>query len=187
MNLIEALFFTKKYFHFTNEKLADYIGISKQELARIFAGHKGINSLTLKRVSQILRISMDELTDNKFILPFYHFSKHIYSVYVKAEKDYPDFFIQKGDFLYTRPFIDGEDKKGQLVLVLDPVTEEYSIERYNESFSSYLAKGKMIHFHVVGKSTILYQPYEDVDFQHKLADQKKVVRKRGRPIKTNKK
>jgi len=100
MNLIEALYFTKKHFHFNNEKLANYLGISKQELARIFAGHKGINSLTLKRISQILRISLDELMDNKFVLPFYHFSKHIYSLYTRATKDYKLFFIQKMIF-YT--------------------------------------------------------------------------------------
>ena len=184
MNLIDALYFTKKYFHFTNEKLADYLGVSKQELARIFAGHKGINSLTLKRVSQILRISMDELTDNKFILPFYHFSKHIHSVYIKPKKDYPEFFIQKGDYLYTRPFVDGKDKNGQLVLILDLKTEEYEVEIYNGELSGYLANGRAVHFHIVGKSTILYQPFEDVEFQRKLSDEKKVGRKRGRPIKT---
>jgi transcriptional regulator with XRE-family HTH domain len=185
MNLIEALYFTKNHFQFTNEKLADYLGISKQELARIFAGHKGINSQTLKRVSQILRISMDELTDNKFILPFYHFSKHIYSVYMKADKDYPVFFIQKGDNLYIRPFVDGVDKKDQLILIYNVNKDSYEVENYTGNFQSYLKQGQVVQYHIVGKSKILYQPFEDVDFQKQLAEHGKETRRRpGRPIKT---
>jgi len=184
MNLIEALYFTKRHFQFTNEKLANYLGISKQELAHIFAGHKGINALTLKRISQILRISMDELMENKFILPFYHFSKHIYSLYLRITKDYPEFFIQKNDFLYIRPFVDEKDKIGQLVLAYDLSTKEYQPIRYNDDFEAQLKKGRVIHYHVVGKSTILYQPCEDIELQRSLAEYgKKPVKKRGRPIK----
>ncbi|MFC1752525.1 helix-turn-helix domain-containing protein [Thermoproteota archaeon] len=185
MNLIEALYFTKKHFHFTNEKLADYLGISKQELSHILAGHKGINALTLKRISQILRISMDELMDNKFVLPFYHFSKHIYSLYSRAAKSYPQFFIEEGDYLYTRPFIDGPDKQGQLVLIYDAKQKSYELERYESNFNELLASGRVVHFHVVGKSSILYQPFEDVEFQRKLAEYgQKHQKRRGRPIKT---
>ncbi|MCP4050974.1 MAG: helix-turn-helix transcriptional regulator [bacterium] len=185
MNLIDALYFTKKHFQFNNEKLANYLGISKQELARIFAGHRGINSLTLKRVSQILRISMDELVENKFVLPFYHFSKHIYSVYVKADRNYPDFYIQKGDYLYIRPFVDGPDKKGQLILVYASISKSYTVEKYSGDFNDYLEHGKLIHYHIVGKSSILYQPYDDIEFQVELIEHsKKKTRKRGRPIKT---
>jgi transcriptional regulator with XRE-family HTH domain len=187
MNLIEALYFTKKHFKFNNEQLADYLGISKQELARIFAGHKGINSLTIKRISQILRISMDELVGNKFVLPFYHFSKHIYSVFTKAEQDYPEYFIQKNDNLYVRPFIDGKDKIGQLVLFLDAKTKKYIVTRYDGDYDSFIVNGKIIHYHIVGKASILYQPMEDVDFQRELTEKgkKATKRRRGRPIKTS--
>jgi transcriptional regulator with XRE-family HTH domain len=187
MNLIEALYFTKKHFKFNNEKLADYLGISKQELARIFAGHKGINSLTLKRISQILRISMDELVDNKFVLPFYHFSKHIYSVYTKAEQDFLEFGVKKDDYLYIRPFIETKDKIGQLVLVYNAAEKRYEVEKYEGDFDAIVAQGKVIHYHIVGKSTILYQPLEDMEFQHKIAEigKEKKKRGRGRPIKTS--
>jgi len=185
MNLVDALYFTKKHFLFNNVQLASYIGISKQKLAQIFAGHRGINSLTLKRISQILRISMDELVNNKFVLPFYHFSKHINSLYTRANDDYPKFFIQKGDFLYVRSFIDGEDKVGQLVFVMNFKTNKYDIIRYKGKFERYAKMGQIIHYHIIGKSSILYQPLEDVDFQQKLASVGKVERKRpGRPITT---
>lgn len=188
MNLIEALYFTKKHFQFNNEQLAGYLGISKQELARIFAGHRGINSQILKRTSQILRISMDELSENRFVLPFYHFSKHIYSAYIKADKDYPEFFIEKGDFLYSRPFIDGSDKVGQLILVLAVETDTYTVERFQGDYAALIKRGQVVHYHIVGKSSILYQPFEDVEFQRKLSEHGKKVpnRRRGRPIKTQK-
>jgi len=185
MKLVDALYFTKKHFLYNNEQLANYLGISKQELARIFAGHRGINSLTLKRISQILRISMDELVENKFVLPFYHFSKHIYSLYTRANKNYPKYFIQKDDFLYIRPFVDDKDKVNQLVLVMNFKTNDYEIIRYGGNFQKYAKNGQIIHYHIIGKSSILYQPFEDVDFQQKLANVGKVERKRrGRPIKT---
>ena len=184
MNLIKGLYFIKKHFQFNNEQLSNYLSISKQELAKIFSGHKGVNSQTLKRISQILRISMDELADNHFVVPFYHFSKHIYSLFKKAEHDYPEFFIQKGDNLYTRPFVNSEDKLNQLILVFDTNTEKYSIDKFNGSLDYYLKKGLQIHYHIVGKSSVLYQPFEDVEFQRKISTvNEDVKKKRGRPIK----
>ena len=187
MNLIHGLYLIKKHFQFNNEQLADYVGISKQELAKIFGGHKGINSQTLKRISQILRISMDELTDNHFVVPFYHFSKHIFSLYKKAEKNYPNYYIEKGDHLYTRPFVDGKDKINQLILYFDTQKSEYEIEKYNGNMKDYLKEGKQIHYHIVGKSSVLYQPFEDVEFQREISTLKdEGQKKRGRPIKTKK-
>lgn len=185
MNIIETFYFIKKFFNYSNEELANHLGISKQQISKIIAGHKGINAGILKRISIITRISMDELMENYFLPPSYHFSKHIYSTFYRCDKDYPDFFLKKEDNLYIRPFVHDKTKSGELILVWKD--KIYSVEKYHGDPDQYLAQGKSIHYHIVGQSRFLYRPIEDIAYQQKLAremvrsEQKK---KRGRPIKT---
>lgn len=187
MNIIEAFYFIKKFFNFSNEELADHLGVSRQQVSKIIAGHKGINANVLKRISCIMRVSMDELMGNYFLPPSYHFSRHIYSSFFKSDKDYPEFFIKKDDSLYIRPFVHDDTKIGELVLTWKD--KIYQVEKYNGDPDYYLAEGKNIHFHVVGQSRFLYRPIEDIEYQQKLTKALQTdpqIKKRGRPIKTSK-
>lgn len=185
MNIIEAFYFIKKFFNYSNEELADHLGISRQQVSKIIAGHKGLNASVLKRISNIMRISMDELMDNSFLPPSYHFSKHIYSTFYRCEKDYPEFFLKKDDNLYIRPFAHDATKLNELVLIWQNKT--YHVEKYNGDPDSYLSEKKSIHYHIIGQSRFLYRPIEDVEYQQKLTKElidNEDLRKRGRPIKT---
>jgi transcriptional regulator with XRE-family HTH domain len=187
MNLIEAFYFIKKFFNYSNEELADHLGISRQQVSKIIAGHKGLNASVLKRISSITRISMDELMHNDFLPPSYHFSKHIYSTFFKCDRDYPEFFIMQDDSLYIRPFTHDISKIGQLIMVWH--NKSYVIEKYNGDPEYYLAQGKAVHYHIIGQSRFLYRPIEDVEYQKKLIKEleehkkESYKQKRGRPIK----
>jgi len=185
MNIIEAFYFIKRFFTYSNEELADHLGISRQQVSKIMSGHKGINANILKRISIIMRISMDELMDNPFLPPSYHFSKHIYSTYYRCDKNYPEYFFKEGDTLYIRPFVHGEEKKGEFILVW--TNKAYQVEQYQGDPEQYLADGKSIHFHIVGQSRFLYRPIEDIEYQRQLEKELKPldenVRRKGRPIK----
>ncbi len=185
MNIIEAFYFIKKFFNYSNEELSDHLGISRQQVSKILSGHRGINALVLKRLSNIIRISMDELMDNQFFPPSYHFSKHIYSTFYKCDKDYPEFFIKKDDNLYIRPFVHEQEKIGELILLR--FNNGYIVDKYHGDPDKYLAEGKVIHFHIVGLSRFLFQPIEDIEYQRKLEKELKPenneVKRKGRPIK----
>ncbi|MFA5879954.1 MAG: helix-turn-helix transcriptional regulator [Candidatus Margulisiibacteriota bacterium] len=185
MNLIQAFYFIKKFFNYSNEDLADHLGISRQQVSKIMSGHKGVNASILKRISVIMRISLDELMDNPFLPPSYHFSKHIYSTYYRCEIDYPEFFFKKEDVLYIRPFIHENEKIGQFILVWQNKT--YTIEQYKGDPERYASEGKNIHFHIVGQSRFLYRPIEDIEYQRQIEQELKPlvenVRRKGRPIK----
>lgn len=182
MNLAEAVTYLKKVFNISNEKAADYLGISRTEVTKILQGYKNIYASTLQKISNAMRISMDELMENKFLPPSYHFSKHIYSTFVESKKNYDQFFIKKGDKLYIRPFVYEPFKEGQLVLVWQ--NGDYHVEKFKGNPETYLKEGKMVHFHIVGQSRILYQPLDDIEYQQKLdAEKERQSRKRGRPIK----
>jgi len=176
MNLKQAFRFCKKYFNFSDAELGQYLGISRPQVTKINSGYRvGLTACVLIRISQLLRISIDELLGNQFLPPSYHFSKHIYAVYTRAERAYPEFSIEMDDFLYIRPFVFDESKVGQLVLRWAP--EGYLIERYAQPNSN-------IHYHVVGISRYLYKPIGDLTVQESWAAQEGVQKKgRGRPIK----
>jgi len=188
MNIIEAFYFIKKFFNYSNEELAYHLGISRQQVSKIIGGHKGINSTVLKRISAIMRISMDELMGNEFLPPSYHFSKHIYSTYYRCNKDYPEFSLKENDNLYIRPFLHDKTKKDQLVLTWG--NKKYDVEQYNGDPESYLTQGKMIHYHIVGQSRFLYRPIEDVEYQRRISQELQShnpdAKRRGRPIKVQK-
>ena len=176
MNLKNVIKFTKRFFKWSDQEVSDYLGVSRSQITKINAGYwQGLSCETIRRISQFVRISIDELLENPFFPPSYHISKHIYSVYIKAEKDYPEFNIVAGDYLYIRPFVYDETKLGQLVLVYSD--SGYEVEVYDES-----SLAKPVHFHIVGVTRFLYKPLEGIEYQKKLGQQDDTKR-RGAPIK----
>lgn len=173
--------FIKKSFHWSDQEVSSYLGVSRSQITKINAGYwEGLSSETVKRISQLVRISVDELLDVSFLPPSYHISKHIYSAYIKADKDMPDFSIKEGDFLYIRPFVHDDTKFNQLVLVY--TQSGYDVEQYTrDSFK------KVVHFHVVGMTRFMYKPIEDIDYQEKIGNPSKSQEvskvRRGAPIK----
>ncbi len=184
MNIRETILFFKDYFRFTNAEVAAFFGISKEQVYKLMLGHKNLRTDELRRISQISRISMDELMDNSFILPYYHFSPHTQSTYHRADRDYPEFQIQKEDFLYVRPFFPSAEKKGQLLLTYDIAAKQSSVIQFSGHVEDAILDGHLILLHIVGKGTVLYQPIEDTHYQDQLRQNAVApTRKRGRPIK----
>lgn len=179
MNIRQSFKFCKRYFGFSDEELGEYLGISRPQVTKINGGYQdGLTISVLKRISQLLRISIDELVDNRFIPPSYHFSKHIYSVFLQCPNDYPEWAISKDDILYIRPYVYDPSKLGQFVIrvtangfLLAKVTKDNSSEHFD--------------FHVVGISRFLYKPIEDIDYQSSLTETSLALKskRRGRPIK----
>lgn len=120
MNLKQAFQHAKKYLVMSDQELADDLGVSRLQVVKIRQGYtEGITAKLLLRFSKYFRISIDELLENRFLPPSYHFPMEIHSVFIKAPEDYPDFFIKKEDTLYIRPFIHDENKQGDLIVLED--------------------------------------------------------------------
>lgn len=49
----------------TQKELADGIGISKQVMTKIVKGQKAINALEIKKISELLKVTTDELIEEK--------------------------------------------------------------------------------------------------------------------------
>ncbi len=178
MNIRQAFKFCKRYFSFTDGQLGEYLGISRPQVTKINGGYyEGLTISVLKRISQLLRISIDELVDNRFIPPSYHFSKHIYSVFLQSPHNYPEFQIMKDDILYIRPYVFDASKIGQYAVQLlenQVAIKQISLQNSSDHFD----------FHIVGISRFLYKPMEDIDYQNTISETGSVKsRKRGRPIK----
>lgn len=179
MKLKHLIKFIKGFYEWSDEQVAQYFGVSRPQITKMNAGYwEGISCQSIKRISQTCRISIDELLDNQFLPPSYHISKNIYSIYITAEKDYVEHNIQKGDYLYIRPFIYDTTKDNQLVLVRQ--NENYQIEKLTPETLS----NKPVHFHIVGITRFLYKPIEDIEYQKRLGESEGVKKKRrGAPIK----
>ncbi len=183
MNLKDAVLLLKKNLKYSNEKLAQYFGVSRNEVLFILHGHTNLRADTLIRISNILRVSMDELMDHQFIPPSYHFSEQLYSVFVTADKDYPEFLIAKGDQLYVRPFVHEPKKIGKLIVVRQG--DDFWVERYMSDPQDYLREGKQIDYVIVGTSRFLADSDDDVNPKAKLDlnAHGKPRKRMGRPIK----
>ena len=183
MNLKEAVSIFKSHMNYSNERVADFFGVSRSKIDSILAGHTNVEANTLLRISAALRISIDELLDNAFLPPFYHFSHQAYAMYIKAEKTYPEFCIQEGDILYVRPFIHDSSKKGQLIVTLH--NDLPLVERYTGNPSQYLSMGKVLFLHVVGLSRLLGGADEGINIKQSLETTKlgTARKKVGRPLK----
>ena len=178
MNLKKVIKFIKKFFQWSDQEVADYFGVSRPQVTKINAGYwEGISCGTIKKISELVRISIDELLENNFLPPSYHISKHIYSVFIAADQSYPEFFIQKGDYMYIRPFVHDESKIGQFVLVRRG--QSYRVDKYGPA-----VRDAAVDFHIVGITRFMYKPMEDIEYQRKLGDEhKEKVIRRGAPIK----
>lgn len=62
-NILEIL--AKK--NMSQTELADKIGVSKQVMSKIVKGQKSINAFEIKKISEILNVSMDRLLEEKEI------------------------------------------------------------------------------------------------------------------------
>ncbi len=176
MNLRDLVKFIKRFFEWSDEEVGHYFGISRPQITKINNGYwEGLSCATIKRISQVARISIDELLDNPFFPPSYHISNHVYSIYIKAPEDYPDFSICKGDFLYIRPFVHEPSKFNQLVL--QQQNGGYTVIRYTDQIHP-----STVHFHIVGLTRYLYAPIANIDYQKQLESSPKPPR-RGAPIK----
>lgn len=61
LNILEVL--SEK--NMSQTELADKIGVSKQVMSKIVKGQKSINALEIKKISEILNVSMDRLLEEK--------------------------------------------------------------------------------------------------------------------------
>ncbi len=183
MNLKDAIHLVKKNLGYSNERIAQYFGLSRNEILYILKGHTNLRVQNMQRISNVLRISMDELTDNQFIPTSYHFSEQVYSLYVTADRDYPEFSIQNGDILYVRPFVHEAKKIGQLVVTFQK--ETYTVERYAGDPQSYEDRGKQLFYHVVGLCRFLTESDGHVNAKARLDlnAHGKPRKKMGRPVK----
>ncbi len=183
MNLRDAILLVKKNPHYTNERIAQYFGLSRNEIIYMIQGHTNLRIENMKRISNLLRISIDELTDNQFVTPSYHYSEQTFSLNVTAEKNYPEFSIQKGDILYVRPFVHEAKKIGQMVMTLNNKT--FTVERYTGNPQRYADSGKQLFYHIVGISRFLTEADDDINVKAKLDlnAHGKPRSKMGRPVK----
>lgn len=151
MKLKQLIKFIKAYYEWSDDQVAQFFGVSRPQVTKMNAGYwEGISCESIKHISQITRISIDELLDNPFLPPSYHISKNIYSIYITADRPYENFSISKGDYLYIRPFVYDTTKDNQLVLVRE--NNEYVIRQLSQEVLS----SKPVHFHIVGITRFMY-------------------------------
>ncbi len=169
--------------NYSNERVASFFGVSRSKIDSILAGHTNVEAHTLLRISAALRIAVDELLENQFLPPFYHFSHHAYAMYIQADNHYPEFNIEKGDTLYVRPFVHEPSKSGHLIVTLK--NEKPHVEKYSGIPNQYLSEGKVLFLHVVGLSRFMGTVDEGVNIKQTLdlTKQGTVRKKMGRPLK----
>ena len=174
MNLQDVIKSTKQYFQWSDAELSRFMGISRSQITKIHNGYwEGLSCDVIKRISQLFNVSIDELLDNKFLPPTYHIANHTHATYIVASCDYPDFSIQKDDFLYIRPFTHEEERLGTLVVYNKD--DVYHVKRYESSDQALL-----ILYYIVGISRSYHKPDSFNSWQTHLDDQ---VERRGAPIK----
>lgn len=177
MNLKQAFQHAKKYLMMSDQELADDLGVSRLQVVKIRQGYmEGITTKSLIRFSKYFRISIDELVENKLLPPSYHFPLEVYSVFIKAIEDYPDFFIKKGDVIYIRPFIHDDNKIGDLVVL--ERNGQLVVDAYEGPDGK--SEGNLL-YHIVGVSRM--HPKEAIHLRPYRAIQKPV--RPGRPIKVD--
>ena len=100
-------------------------------------------------------------------------ASHTHSIYIQASEDYPEFMIQKDDFLYIRPFVHETEKLGYLIVHSE--NNEYKIKEYTKADES-----RLILYYIVGSSRSYHRSVADIKWKQYIEPKEE---KRGAPIK----